>query len=107
MQARLTEAAFTRQVAALARLHGWLIAHFRPARTAKGWRTACEFDAAGFPDLFLVRPRDGRLLAAELKVGQRKPTEEQLRWLSALEDAGVPTYFWRPDDWNAIEDILA
>ena len=54
-----------RQVVDLARLRGWRVAHFRPARTERGWRTPVEADGAGFPDLLLVR--GAQLLAVELK----------------------------------------
>jgi hypothetical protein len=46
----LSEAAFTDAVIELARLGGWRVAHFRPARTASGWRTPVQGDGAGFPD---------------------------------------------------------
>jgi hypothetical protein len=47
----ITEAAFLRQVLDLAKLRGWRTAHFRPAQTSRGWRTAVQGDGAGFPDL--------------------------------------------------------
>jgi hypothetical protein len=56
-----TEREFQRQVIDLARLLGWRCAHFRPGRTARGWRTPVQADGAGFPDLQPVRARDGLL----------------------------------------------
>lgn len=99
-----TEASFTRQVIALARIYGWRVAHFRPARTARGWRTPVQGDAAGFPDLVLLRGRD--LIVAELKVGRNRPRESQRGWLDAFRTAGIPAYVWRPDDWDTIEQTL-
>ena len=51
-----TEEQFLRQVADFARLHRWLVAHFKPGMVpAKGggrrWLTNTAYDAAGFPDL--------------------------------------------------------
>ncbi len=89
---------------AIARLRGWRSAHFRPARTARGWRTAVQGDGRGFPDLLLVR--GSVLLAAELKAGRGRPTPEQAAWLAALEAVGVRTFVWRPTDWPAIEQTL-
>jgi hypothetical protein len=57
----ITEAEFLAQVLQLAKLCGWLTAHFRPAKTAHGWRTAVQGDGAGWPDLVLLRgPADYR-----------------------------------------------
>src|SRR5665213_1836630 len=81
----MTEAQWQRRVLDLAQLCGWRVAHFRPARTATGWRTAVEADGVGYPDLTMVR--DGRLLFAELKSEAgfgggwvwRHPTEESAK----------------------------
>lgn len=76
-----------------AQLQGWCVMHQRPARTAKGWRTAIEGDA-GFPDLVLAR--DGVVLLRELKREKEKPRPDQVTWLDALGDHGG---VWRPSDW--------
>lgn len=99
-----TEAEFTRQVLQLAKLRGFRTAHFRPARTARGWRTPCQGQAKGFPDILFVR--HSRLFVAELKVGRGQPTEEQSAWLAAFRAAGVPAYLWRPENWAQIEEVL-
>ena len=93
----------------LAHALGWIVAHFRPALTDKGWRTPVEADGAGFPDLVLVRDR---IIFAECKVGGRALRPEQSRWLAALRNAspatGVEVYTWTDGDWKAgvIEDRL-
>lgn len=101
----MTEAELQDAVIAMARLHGWLIAHFRPARTAHGWRTPVAADGKGFPDLILARDR---LVAAELKIHPRKVTAEQREWLDALDQAGVETYVWTDRDWltGRIDSVL-
>lgn len=101
---KLSEAEFLRQLLELARALGWRSAHFRPARTAKGWRTPLAGDAKGWPDLVLVRGR--RALFVELKVGRGEPTWEQTLWLEALRGAGLDARLWRPEDWREIEDTL-
>ena len=80
-----------------AQMYGWKRAHFRPAKTAKGWRTPVQGDGAGFPDLVFVRGT--RLIVAELKAGrtpsENKPRADQQAWLDAF--AGVPgieVYVW-------------
>lgn len=100
----MTEDEFLRQLLRAAKLLGWRTAHFRPARTARGWRTAVAGDGAGWPDLVLVK--DGRLVVAELKSAAGRVRDEQRRWLEALEAAGVETHVWRPDDWDAILEVL-
>ena len=96
-----TEAGFTKAVIDLAKVNGWLTAHFRPAMTRAGkWITAVQGDGKGFPDLVLVRGT--RLIFAELKVGKNKPTPEQFEWLARLMGAGAECYVWRPEQWDEI-----
>lgn len=102
-----TEADFTKMVIGLAQLHGWRVMHQRPARTAKGWRTAIQGDP-GFPDLIMIR--HGALIVAELKMGNGKPTPEQDEWLKAFESLGCGRVkVWRPTEsnWEEIERMLA
>ena len=75
------EADLQRTIIEAARLHGFRVAHFRPARTEKGWRTPLEGDA-GFPDLILAL--DGSVLAWELKGERGRLTAEQEAWRDAL-----------------------
>ena len=96
----LSEADLQRRLLDLARLRGWRVAHFRPARTAQGWRTPIT-GHPGFPDLGLAR--SGRILAVELKSATGRPTAEQLAWLDALGPFGR---LWRPADWDAIVRTL-
>lgn len=102
---RINETEFMEQVVDFAHLHGWFVAHFRAARTADGeYETPCQFDAKGFPDLFMVRP--GQCVAAELKVGKNTKSAEQENWLNALEASGIPAFTWYPDNWDEIEEVL-
>ncbi len=94
---KMTEADLLRGVIDLAHTLGYRCAHFRPALTARGWRTPVQADGKGFPDLVLVRP--GRIVCAELKVGRNASTAEQLHWLAWLNAAGVPSYVWREADY--------
>lgn len=77
-----------------AELYGWRVCHFRPARTAKGWRTPIE-GHPGLPDLVLAR--DGQVLLAELKSATGKPTDDQTLWLEAAGDHGR---LWTPAEWT-------
>jgi len=91
------------RVVDLARLMGWRIAHFRPAQTAKGWRTSMT-GSPGWPDLVLLRPP--RLILAELKVASPVRPDQQ-EWLDQLGQVpGVECFVWRPDDWDGVIDIL-
>lgn len=99
-----------------ARLRGWRVAHFRPARVMRGgkeiYETPVAADGKGFPDLVLVRPP--RLMFVEMKSHIGKASPEQLTWLSDLskcavvvngdyppEEALVEVYVWRPNDWES------
>jgi len=79
-----------------ARVFGWRVAHFRPAQTKHGWRTAVGGDGAGFPDLVLVRDR---VLFVELKVGRNTLAAEQAEWARYLDAAGAEHYVWTEHDW--------
>lgn len=111
----------------LAVILGWEHVHFRPGMTKHGWRTAGTGSmAAGWPDLTLVRPRDRRLIFAELKADGAVTSPDQERVLDVLrsltrdgmadqffgrsnvpyEPAKVEVHVWRPRDWDSIEATL-
>ena len=100
MKAKISEADLQHSVIDYAKLRGWMVCHYRPAKTAKGWRTPLEGDA-GCPDLILAR--GGVVLLAELKseTGTFRPGQRE--WLEA---AGEHGRLWRPRDWKDIEETL-
>lgn len=72
-----------------AKVTGWRTAHFRPGRTAHGWRTAVEGDGKGFPDLLLVHPDAGFIWFVELKRDDNKGLDPaQAEWREAIIRAG-------------------
>lgn len=72
-----------------AKLTGWRTAHFRPARTVHGWRTAVGGDGAGFPDLVLVHPA-GHVWFVELKRDDNRTLRpDQDGWRRDLVAAGA------------------
>ncbi len=103
----MTEKEFQQRVVLLAKAHGWLVHHARPARTANGeWRTPIMGDV-GFPDLVLARR--GVVVFAELKSDKGRLTKEQDVWLDALTQRQMETHIvmcWRPSDLPAIERLL-
>lgn len=82
----ITEDAFMSQLIGVARLCGWKVAHFRPARTKGGWRTPVAADGQGFPDLLLARER---IVVAELKA-----------------EKGREAHVWRPSDFDDAITVL-
>ncbi len=100
----MSEADLLANVIESANTYGWLVAHFRPARTEKGWRTAVQGDK-GFPDLVLARY--GKVLIVELKSEGGKATTEQDAWLYEV-GADHGGYVWRPSMWldGTIEKAL-
>ena len=100
----ITERDFQRQVTDLALLFGWSWVHFRPAQTAKGWRTPVEGPLGkGWPDLLLAR--GSRLIFVELKRDRMRPTEDQEYVLAVLGEA-TEAYVWHPADFDAIAVAL-
>jgi len=98
-----SEREFQKQVIQLAQLRGWKVAHFRAARVMVGgketWRTPCEGDAEGFPDLVLAR--NGRAYFRELKSNTGLLSQAQQQWLIT-----VGGKVWRPEHWPEIERFL-
>ena len=78
---------FQPDVIKLAKLCGWRrILHIHDSRKSEG---------EGFPDLLMIR--DGKQIAAELKVGANTTTPEQRNWLESFEGvAGCVALVWRP-----------
>lgn len=105
------EAGFQDAVVQYAQMRGWRVAHFRRATVRAGRvATPVAYDAAGFPDLVLVRK--GVLIFAELKSkGIRKVSVAQKMWQAELQQVAalnktVLYYVWNPLDWDDIEEIL-
>ncbi len=88
----------------LAHLYGYMAAHFRPARTDKGWRTAVSGDGAGYPDWHLVRP--GRSVFIETKSTKGKVSQAQQVWHEVLRAAGIEVIVARPQDVERLIEVL-
>ena len=71
-----------------AHVTGWRVAHFRPALTRHGWRTAVQGDGAGFPDLVMVHARARLVWWVELKSRRGRLEPAQEAWRDDLEAAG-------------------
>jgi VRR-NUC domain-containing protein len=116
----LLERDFQRQVTDLAGLRGWSWLHIRAGRTADSWRTPISGPLGkGWPDLVLVRPRDSRLIFAELKRegGTLRPEQDDVLVVLAHLDSANATgpgrqvpftqvFVWTPADWPQIEQVL-
>ena len=95
--AAMTEEVLLASVLQAAREFRWRTAHFRPARTERGWRTPVQGDGKGWPDLVLVR--GDRLMFRELKREKARVRPEQAEWLAILVDAGADVGVWKPSGW--------
>lgn len=84
----------------VAKTYRWKVVHYRPAKTAKGWRTPLQGDK-GCPDVILAR--NGTVLLVELKAEHRYPDADQRAWLHELGEHG---YLWRPRDIPLILETL-
>lgn len=103
---RETEAGFQKAVTDLALLCSWRFVHHRPARTAKGWRTAGSGDIAGWVDLVLWHERARRVLYVEVKSERGRTTQAQRDVLTSLRLAGCEVAVWAPRDWAELEATL-
>lgn len=100
---REQEAGFQGWVIDLAERLGWRCHHTPDSRRV----TSVATTAAGFPDLLLLHPVQGRLIVAELKQDGRTPRANQRDWLAWWRlIPGAEVYVWRPADRPRIETIL-
>lgn len=71
----------------LARLRGFMVFHpYDSRRSTPGW-----------PDVFLLHPRTGDVVVAELKSAVGKLTPAQWEWIAAFATAGITVHVWRPE----------
>jgi len=104
----VTEKDFQQTVIDLAVLNGFLVGFTYDSRKSR----------AGEPDLRMVHPVQHRMIIAECKTEKGKLTKGrynnkgtwlngQDEWAQALTDCpGVEYYFWKPSDWDEIEEVL-
>jgi len=99
----VTENELQRTLIEAAQWYGFRVAHFRPARTERGWRTPVE-GHAGFPDLVLAR--GGNVFAWELKAGSGRLTNDQEGWAEALGGGDVVPLRWNLVRPKTLDDAL-
>ena len=88
-----------------ARANRWRVAHHHDSRRqVKPGVHVGDRDAAGIPDLMLVR--DDQLVFVELKSEHGKLTENQRQWIKDLEATPAEVYVWRPGSWGEVERVL-
>ena len=106
----MSEADWQAKVIDAAHLHGWRVAHFRPAKTQRKdgsvfHQTPVGADGKGWPDLVLVHPNRG-VVFAELKAEREGLKPEQVVWRDRLLEAGADWFMWKPSDWPAVQITL-
>jgi len=112
-----TEADFQRHVIGLARSLGWGVAAStwkRAADEAAAYGQPLPLDGlifhprfsvgseAGWPDLTLMRRRDGRVLFRELKTDTGRVSDRQRAVLDLMAACGLDVAVWRPADLDQI-----
>lgn len=100
----MLEREFQHQVIQLAHILGFTVAHFRPAKTTKGWRTPVGADGKGFPDLVLAG--HDKILFRELKTTTGRLSADQVAWGETLQKHGADYAVWTPNDWPQITHEL-
>ena len=111
--ALISEVAFQTAVIGLARLCGWRVAHFHDSRRQVGGKAGGKLvgdsDAAGFPDLVMVRvgvKDTDELLFVELKSAKGRVSSPQALWGDDLSLV-AEYHLWRPSDWPEIQKRLS
>lgn len=83
----VTEAELQAAVLDLAKLRGWLRYHTYDSRRSE----------PGWPDLFLLHPRTGQIVVAELKAANGRVSRAQRQWIDGFAVAGITVHVWRPE----------
>lgn len=89
-----SEALLQAHLEQFAALHGWVCWHDWDSRR----------NAAGLPDLLLIRER---VVWIEVKSAKGRMRTAQIRFIEALRDAGQEVYVARPENVEEIEGVLA
>ena len=100
----IPEADWQATVMDYARLLGWHVTHFHDSRRERGGKLVGDADAAGWPDLVLIR--GGAILFRELKTERGRLSGPQAEMLTRLRDAGQDVGVWRPRDWERVQREL-
>lgn len=103
----MSEADLQRLVTDAAAALGWHWLHVYPLRTAAGWATPTSGSLGeGWPDLLLAHPKQGRILALELKAAKGTVSADQLPVLATLAASGMECHVVRPADLDATLERL-
>ena len=114
----MTEQQLANEILGWMKTLGWISFHVRSSgRMNDGHPVSTVQGDSGFPDLIGIHRKQGRMLAAELKVGKAgtkagDPRPDQWVWLNAFGQIGnelwhpIETYVWRPPDLPMILKIL-
>lgn len=105
----ISEKVYQEQITDLATLYGWKWRHFKDSRkeVKRGGRSffVGDADAAGWPDLVLVRPPEFIVIEVKKELGVVSPEQEE--WLGLLDACGVETMVARPSDFDEVARRLA
>lgn len=88
---------FQQRVVQFARLNGWKVYAVPDSRRAT---------LAGYPDLTMWHPKQGRILWAELKREKGKTSPAQDEVIEELRKSGAEVHVWRPSDWDVLANHL-
>lgn len=112
---RATELQYEAGIIEAAKAAGWLV-HAERAAVSKGkWSTPIK-GHAGWPDLVLVHEPHRRMMIVELKRKPNKVSDEQRRWLDALDkvtgsiDHWVECWVgvvWVPEQYETLLRLIA
>lgn len=99
----MKEKDWQRSIVQLAHTYQWSVAHFPTANPEGRFRTVVAADAAGWPDLTLLRER---LIFFECKAPKGYLRPSQASWIDGLLKAGCEAYIIRPVDLGAAQRVL-
>lgn len=101
----LSEKQYQSQITQLATTYGWKWVHFGDSRnTNKHGQQFGDKNAAGWPDLFLIRPPEIVVIEVKKELGTTTPNQDE--WLDLFRASGIDTYVSRPSSFEEVRARL-
>lgn len=104
----ISEKDYQEQITDLATMYGWQWRHFKDSRkeVKRGGRSffVGDADAAGWPDLVLVRPPEFIVIEVKKELGVVSPEQEE--WLGLIRSCDIEAIVARPSNFDEVQARL-
>lgn len=101
----ISEKTYQKQITDLATMYGWSWRHIQDSRmTNKHGQQFGDKDAAGLPDLLILRPPEMIVVEVKKELGKTTPLQDE--WLALFDACGIDAFVSRPSNFDEIQARL-